>query len=279
MNSTLPYVFTDSLNDTKLLKASRPFKIVHSEKSKKASLLLHGYMGYPGELVSVSEALYSMGYDIFVPLLPGHGTNGKDFLSSTSDDWLKKSEESLVSLLSEYERVVVVGHSMGGSIMTILLSKYPEIYRAVLCCPGYSVYGLDNKTLSFLKFVSLFKKRIKKEWHSDKSYRMHYEDAPLDDEALGKEYWSYIYPKQLLEFDKIRTKAIESISKIETPTLIIKAKEDSIVYYDDNVSSLIEKNNKIEVASVDRATHYIYYDKVEEAEEKALLLTKDFFKA
>lgn len=279
MNLALPYIFTDSLNDTKLLKASRPFKILHNERSEKAALLLHGYMGYPGELVSVSEELYSIGYDCFVPLLPGHGTNGKDFLSSSASDWLKKSEESLVSLLSEYERVVVVGHSMGGSITTILLSKYPEIYRAVLCCPGYSVYGLDNKTLSFLKLASLFKKRIKKEWHSDSEYRMHYENAPADDEALGREYWSYIYPKQLLEFNKIRTRAIESISKIEAPTLIIKAGEDGIVYYDENVSSLIERNNKIEVASVDRATHYIYYDKAEEAEEKALLLTKDFFKA
>lgn len=278
MNLALPYVFTDSLDGTKLLKASRPFKILHN-KSEKAVLLLHGYMGYPGELVSVSEMLYSIGYDVFVPLLPGHGTNAKDFLSSSSSSWLKKSEESLVSLLSEYERVVVVGHSMGGSIMTILLSKYPEIYRAVLCCPGYSVYGLDNKTLSFLKIVSLFKKRIKKEWHSDNKYRMHYEDAPSDDEALGKEYWSYIYPKQLIEFNKIRTEAIECISKIKTPTLIIKAMEDSIVYFDENVSSLIGKNDKIEVVGVDKATHYIYYDKAEEAEEKALLLTKDFFEA
>ncbi len=104
---------------------------------------------------------------------------------------------------------------------------------------------------------------------------MHYEDAPIDDEALGMEYWSYLYPRQLLSLDKLALISSSEVSKIKCPTLIIEAGNDRVVdnsYTDDITSS----NSNIKRSVVPSATHFIYYDKVEGTEDRAVSLTLDF---
>ena len=88
MNSNLPYVFsvpTDWSRDFycdkgPVIPAARPFTLLHEPRAEKAVLLVHGFTGYPGELVRPAEDLYEKGFDCFVPRLPGHGTTGKDFI-------------------------------------------------------------------------------------------------------------------------------------------------------------------------------------------------------
>ena len=96
MNKSLPYSFSvpsswyDGLfkDNGNVVKASRPFTLLHKEKSRKAVLLIHGFTGYPGEMVRPAEDLYLAGFDVFVPRLPGHGTTGKDFMKSGKEDWV-----------------------------------------------------------------------------------------------------------------------------------------------------------------------------------------------
>ncbi len=255
--------------------ASRSFSICHSNNKEKAVLLIHGYAGYPGELITPAEELYLSGYDAFVPRLPGNGTTGDDFLSSSSTDWLTLCRNALDDLLKRYERVSIVGHSMGGAIGAILLSEYPSLYNSVLTCPAISVNGLDDKALGGLKVIAKLKKRIKQDWHSDSAYKMHYKNAPCDDERLGKEYWSYMFPKELIELSKIAKEAKESIKKITVPTLVIEAGNDALVPHS-TIEYIKENNSKIKVVTIPGATHYIYYDKVEGTEEKAIEETVRF---
>lgn len=285
MREDLPYVFSvpqSWYNNCYIDKgaecsASRSFSICHSDNKEKAVLLIHGYMGYPGELISPAEALFLSGYDAFVPRLPGNGTTGDDFLSSSSSDWLTLCRNALDDLFRRYEKVSIVGHSMGGAISLILASEYPEIKRVVSTCPAIMVNGLDEKTIRGLRLISHFKKRIKKEWKSDPSYHLHYLNAPKDDEYLGSEYWSYMFPKELLELDKIIKKARAVIPAITLPTLVIRAGNDALVP-DFAIKYIKENNSKIKVVTIENATHYIYYDKNQDAEEKAIEATVDFLK-
>ena len=255
--------------------ASRSFSICHSDNKEKAVLLVHGYAGYPGELISPAEALFLSGYDAFVPRLPGNGTTGDDFLSSSSSDWLTLCRNALDDLFRRYEKVSIVGHSMGGAICAILLNEYPQINRAVLTCPAIMVNGLDDKTISGLKLVTKLKKRIKQDWHSDSAYKMHYKNAPCDDEYLGKEYWSYMFPKEMIELSKIAKEAKESIKSITVATLVIRAGNDALVPHS-AIEYIKENNSKIKIVTIENATHYIYYDKVDGTEEKAIEETVAF---
>ena len=241
----------------------------------KKKLLVHGYAGYPGELITPAEALFLSGYDAFVPRLPGNGTTGDDFLSSSSSDWLTLCRNALDDLFRRYEKVSIVGHSMGGAISLIMASEYPQLNRVVSVCPAIVVNGLDDKTVSGLKLIAKVKKRIKQDWHSDSEYKMHYENAPCDDEYLGKEYWSYMFPKEIIELDKIAKEAKESIKSIRVATLVIRAGNDALVPHS-AIEYIKENNSKIKLVTIENATHYIYYDKVDGTEEKAIEETVAF---
>ncbi len=282
MRKDLPYVFsvpekwysTVKKDEGPLLKASRPFSLLHPS-NKKAVLLVHGYTGYPGELVRPAEDLFLRGFDVFVPRLPGHGTRGSDFIKSNLDDWLEVPRKAVEDLAPRYDDVYVAGHSMGGAICSILLSENNRIKKGVLACPSYSIPGLDEKSVRYLKLINPFRKRIRKEWKNDPEYRMHYEGAPADDEALGREYWSYLYPGQLLSLHRLALMSSSAVSKIKCPTLIIEAGNDRVVdngYIDEITSS----NSSIKRCVVPSATHFIYYDKVGGTEDRAVSLTLDF---
>ncbi len=282
MRKELPYVFsvpekwysTVRKDKGQLLKASRPFSLLHPSSSK-AVLIIHGYTGYPGEMVRPAEDLYSIGFDVFVPRLPGHGTKESDFLETGKDEWLEVPRMALEDLLSRYDEVSLVAHSMGSTICSILLAENDKIKKGVLACPAYSICGLDEKTVGGLKLIQHVKKKIKKDWVNDSAYNMHYEDAPDDDLTLGREYWSHIYPKQLLSLYALSEEASKSVLRITSPTLIIEAGDDKVVdnFYTDRIT---EPNDNIKRTVVENATHMIYYDKVEGAEDKAVSLTLDF---
>ena len=69
-------------------KAGRPFILAHSLRPRRCILVVHGYTGYPGEVVRPARELYALGYDVYAPRLPGHGTSGADFVRTGMDDWL-----------------------------------------------------------------------------------------------------------------------------------------------------------------------------------------------
>ena len=86
-----------------------------------------------------------------------------------------------------------------------------------------------------------------------------------------------MFPKELLELDKIIKKARAVIPAITLPTLVIRAGNDALVP-DSAIKYIKENNSKIKVVTIENATHYIYYDKNQDAEEKAIEATVDFLK-
>ena len=284
MNKNLPYSFSvpsswyDGFykDQGDSVKASRPFTLLHENKSGKAVLLIHGFTGYPGELVRPAEDLYEKGFDVFVPRLPGHGTTGKDFISSGQKDWVGVAENALVDLLGKYKEVSVVGHSMGGAIAALIVSRHPEVKGAVLCCPGIELENMDKKTARILSVLSLFVKKMKKEWQSDPRYHMHYEGAPKDDEKLGEEYWKFLYPRNIVSLLRIAESAKAGLPDIKARTLIIGAEKDALVVPDSVYTIQKAIGDRAETLLVKDATHYVYYDISQEAEETAVKATVEF---
>lgn len=77
-----------------------------------AVLLIHGIAGSPGhfrELIPMIPREYSV-YNI---LLDGHDGTPKDFGASSMGKWKTQFKETLETLFSRHQKVVIVGHSMG----------------------------------------------------------------------------------------------------------------------------------------------------------------------
>lgn len=211
-------------------KAGRSFSLVHGEKSNRAVLCIHGYTGYPGEMVRPSIDLFNAGFDVYAPRLPGHGTSGKDFYRSNAKDWVTVAINATRDLVSRYDSVYLIGHSMGGGIASIVASEVPKIKRLVLAAPAVALYPKQlPMNPDLIGFISLFIHKVKHKWASDPSYRMYYEDAPNDDPYLGKEYWSWLYPRQLYHLFKLMLFAGEKcLPKIKCPTLVLCSMKDQV---------------------------------------------------
>ena len=186
------------------------------------------------------------------------------------------AETALVDLLGKYKEVSVVGHSMGGAIAALIVSRHPEVKGAVLCCPGIELENMDKKTVRILSVLSLFVKKMKKEWQSDPRYHLHYEGAPKDDEKLGEEYWKFLYPRNIVSLLRIAESAKAGLPDIKVRTLIIGAEKDALVVPDSVYTIQKAIGDRAETLLVKDATHYVYYDISQEAEETAVKATVEF---
>lgn len=253
-----------------VIPAARSWAMQNEPRSQKAVLLVHGYAGYPGELVSVGDALFEAGFDVYAPRLPGMGTSGKDFIHTTRYDWMSVVDRATEFLCENYEEVSLLGHSMG-CLLCVLETRVRKIRRLVLAMPAFSVNGLDSGRL---KAISLIRKDIPKKWESDERYHLHYEDAPCDDASLGKEYYSHLYPAQLYQMALLSKEAGKAMQSLETPALILASKKDEIVDY----SCLDDFAGKAKTVWIDNATHYVFYDIDPDCEKKAIEESVSFLK-
>ena len=82
-----------------------------------ASLLtvfVHGFLGGPGQFTSLVRAVNEAGFAAETIILPGHGKKSWDFARHTSREWQETVNNTLKHRLTQYDKVVLMGHSMGG---------------------------------------------------------------------------------------------------------------------------------------------------------------------
>lgn len=254
-------------------KAGRSFFYLHKEKPDIAVLCIHGYTGYPGELIRPAYDFYKAGYDVFVPRLKGHGTDSTDFMSTCFKDWLKSAENCYEELLKKYEKVYITGHSMGCAIAVLICRDNSKL---LLAAPALSCTGVRITTRLTLFFLSLFIRRKPLKWKSNSAYNMHYENAPADDAYLGSQYWSYLYPKQLLSCIHLMDMARKKIRRMSDFMVLVPEKDK-----DFSVCSLnfLKKKmkNKFSYVLIPNGTHFVFYDIDPSAEEQAVKAAVDFY--
>lgn len=235
------------------LLCATPWKMIHKNQSNIAVLALHGYQGFPGEMVYPGLELYNAGFDVFCPRYVGHGVTKEDFLKTNSDDWLNIARVSLGYLKKEYNEVYVIGHSMGGLIASIVSNEF-EINKTVLISPAFFVLGFSYPKALFIK---LFKNEIKIDWKMDKSFWGICERNEEDDAILGQRYWSNVNLNKLLELNKLRVKAINDLSKSKLNLFSIFGDEDKTIDANKSIK-LLEKNN-IETLLIKGSNHLCQY--------------------
>ncbi len=77
-------------------------------------LLLHGYTGNPDTMRPLQAPLESLGVEVSLPLLRGHGAaSPQALIGVTWADWLADGADALTELCTRVDRVILLGHSMG----------------------------------------------------------------------------------------------------------------------------------------------------------------------
>jgi carboxylesterase len=93
------------------------------ERARVGVVVTHGFTANPLGTRPLGERLAAAGYRVEVPRLPGHGTNVRDLGRSRYEDWYGSLEGMVDELSGACDEVVLVGHSMGGTLSLDLASR------------------------------------------------------------------------------------------------------------------------------------------------------------
>lgn len=237
------------------IKCATPFKMIHKEFSDVAILALHGYQGYPGEMVYPSLKLYNAGFDVYCPRYPGHGVTKEDFNNTNSEDWITIARTSIGFLQREYREVYVMGHSMGGLISTIIAKEF-DVKKLALIAPAFFIKDFSKTKIKLLK---LFKDEIATPWEMDDSFWGICERDLDDDEYLGKTYWSVLNLKQIFELNKLREIALMSLDRVKSNTFCVIGDKDTAVDYMKVKKILKNKVDNSKIKILEDVNHLCQY--------------------
>lgn len=104
----------------------------HGVRGRTGIVVVHGFTANPVGTRPLGERLAAAGYTVEVVLLPGHGTSHRDLARTGYADWAGAVEQVLDDLAGRCERVVLIGHSMGGTISLDLAARRADVVDAVV---------------------------------------------------------------------------------------------------------------------------------------------------
>ncbi|UJL47036.1 alpha/beta fold hydrolase [Virgibacillus sp. NKC19-16] len=206
-------------------------------------LIIHGFTGGPYEVDPLARFLKdNTDWHIEVPTLPGHGRN-LDLKDISYRKWINAAEDVLKRLNREYDRIYLIGFSMGGMIASYLAAKY-KVDNLVLLAPSGKFLSFRQMTLDI---ASVAADGMRGNLGKNKLY-LHYK----------KKMEAAIPFKANIEFVKLVKFTRRYLKKVKSPVLIAQGQQDGMVpyktaYYLDKEISSKQK----EVVFFERSRHLI----------------------
>jgi len=220
---------------------------VLSGNNESCVILLHGFTATTVEVKPLAVYLNSQGgFQVYAPLLPGHGTSPADLNNVTWKDWRNKVFAIYLEASQKFQNIYIAGESMGGVLACLLAAEFKDIKKLVLYSPAIKV---ENLGLS--RFVRFFKKYIPKNTGNPTK---HQEKFPWQGYKVHPTMGAY----QLLRLQQITRRKLTSISQ---PVLIFQGKLDKTIAKDSTqiVYNHIHSYQK-ELVILDNSRHTIILD-------------------
>lgn len=190
------------------------------EGAAEAVLLIHGFSGYPGELLPLARALASAGYAVAAPRLPGHGTSRRDFLQAKAEDWARRAYDAYLDLSAEYGTVHVGGHSMGALLAAAIAASFGAP-RLILLAPAFE---LSVRFMSLTPLVAPFIRVIEANRPLSPA-----DAADPTRTALQPEYWADVMLSPAGELQRLRRRCGRALCDVGSRVLVVAGAEDRTV--------------------------------------------------
>jgi carboxylesterase len=182
-------------------------------------LLLHGAGDTPQTLEFLARTLAGHGYEVRVPLLPGHGRSLTDFARVTADALYAAVAREYGELAASGEAAVgVVGLSMGGALAVQLAAARPNLEALCLLAPYLAMPAgiqwaarLSHVWGPVAPFVSAAGGQ-----------------SILDpDEAAKNRAYGAFTPEALRALRDVVRRAQAALPRVQAPTLMIQSRTDN----------------------------------------------------
>lgn len=219
-------------NSSAPVAAAQPFWL---PGSATGILLIHGFMGMPGELRPLGDELARQGYTVSGMLLARHGQHPAALYKVHWQEWYASAEAALRELEAHCAQVVVVGYSLGGLIALRLAARRPLVGVVTLAAALDLAGGWPLRTLPVARYVMPWFNPMRNADFNDPELR-----ANLA-EKMGEINWDDpAVVQQLRATIRIPTGAIyevvrlgqavrRDLPRITQPVLIVQGRRDTTV--------------------------------------------------
>lgn len=237
-------------------------------KHELGILILHGFAASLDSVIILEHPLQILNLPVRIPILRGHGAESPTALQGiTWRDWVCDAETALRALITEVEKVIVVGHGMGGLLALILAGNCgSQIDSLVLAAPSIDLPKplLKNLRLQVLnpKVQQVFPRWSLPPGYTDKKQRKtdtNYRWAPMD--AIQ----SFL---DLVKMTRSR------LSDVKSPVLILQSRRDGTVKEEGPeiiLNGISSPSNQKHIRWFEKSQHELFRDCEREAVVEAVV--------
>lgn len=189
--------------------------------SRAGILMLHGFSSTPRQFKELSYYLSERGFNIFAPVIEGHGTSPANLFKTSPDDWTDSAKTAYYKLKEISEKVFVVGNSFGSNLAFWLAKELNNELNGIIAL-GPPVF---LKYHNFIKLRLFTYGRFKKYYQKPlRFYKIDYTD--MFDEIS----YPVIPVKSVNQFIRFLEKeTAPNLFKIKVPVLIAASKIDPVI--------------------------------------------------
>jgi carboxylesterase len=201
------------------MQGSEPIFI--NNNAKIGVLMLHGFSSTPNEFKELSVYLSKKGFNVYAPLIAGHGTIPEDLSKTNPQDWLNSAKDAYIKLKKISERVFIVGNSFGSNLAFWLVKELNNepMGIATLGAPIFLKHHffVVCRIYSYGLIQTYYQKppRLYKTDYIDMEDQVTY--AAIPTKSI----------RQFLQFIKKETRV--NLGKVTIPALVAHAKIDPVV--------------------------------------------------
>ena len=176
--------------------------------------MCHGFSGSPSSVAPWAEGLAARGFDVEVPLLPGHGTDWHDLEGRRWREWTECFEAACVRLAARNDALFLAGLSMGGAI-ALRAAACLDVAGVAVVNPGLGFYDWRVRYIGAIRHFRRTTAPI---------------DEPAAPQPVGDEGDYEVTPlAAVYELRQLFRAADRALPKVTAPLLAFKSDEDPVV--------------------------------------------------
>jgi carboxylesterase len=186
-------------------------------------LIVHGFTSSLDCVSGIEAPLKALGLPTRMPVLRGHGAESPEALRGvTWPDWVADAEAALKDLLTEAERAIVFGHSMGGLVALTLAADRADVIDSIVVVAAAVQLASPLAPGRPFHFLVTLLRQVLKKWDMPPTYAdpelaqydTNYAWAPMD--AIAS----------FLEFSGATR---HRLPEVRVPALIMQSHKDTTV--------------------------------------------------
>ncbi len=220
-------------------------------------LCIHGFMASPAEIRWLGKHLADQGYTVYGPRLPGHATDYKDMNRQRWQDWYAAVEDALAVLQAQCERVLVVGHSMGGMLGLLLAANTKIDGLVALATPVL----FANRSMANANWIKWIRPYTDQSDNSPFIQIVREEQARRGENVVGRiryDLWSTAAVGELFALSVV---VQASLPKVQVPLLLIYSEGDKTVGLNNRDMILANvKSSTVEQHTLKQSDHILPQD-------------------